>query len=134
MRVPSRRTRHRASVLAAGRAAILPEWHLAPQQSLQDSSTTFVALVSRVACNNGVTGEVLAPDVRMTGTEVIVTFTVAAKPNEPAPCQGNDEVPYQVDLGEPLGGRALVDGVCRIGDRILAKAVFCASGATRFTP
>ncbi|MEV4704635.1 hypothetical protein [Actinoplanes sp. NPDC049316] len=107
-------------------------WYVAPEQNLQESSTAFTALVTRVACNNGVTGEVLPPEVRLTPTEVIVTFQVAAaKDQEFAPCQGNDKVPYDVELGEPVNGRSLVDGLCLSADRAVARSIFCAPDATR---
>ena len=108
-------------------------WNLKPDQSLEVSSTTFTALVSRLGCNGGVTGQVLAPEIRMSGSEVVVTFSVAPKQPGPATCPGNDEVSYQVDLGEPLQGRAIVDGQCLPG-REAATTVFCASGPTRFRP
>ncbi|MEU4420783.1 hypothetical protein AB0F81_09160 [Actinoplanes sp. NPDC024001] len=98
---------------------------------MQRSSTTFTALVSRLGCNSGVTGEVLAPRIEPRRSEVVVTFSVAAKPpGEVASCQGNDQVPYEVDLGEPLNGRPLVDGQCR---GPAAGTSFCEPDATRFT-
>ncbi|WP_148307878.1 hypothetical protein [Actinoplanes friuliensis] len=109
-------------------------WYLAPGQNLQSSSRTFTALVSRVDCNNGITGEVLTPEVRSTGAKVIVAFTVAAKQAEYGLCQGNNKVPYQVDLGEPWDDRTLVDGLCLTADKALARSIFCASGATRLEP
>ncbi|MGA5303215.1 hypothetical protein ACPCHT_25025 [Nucisporomicrobium flavum] len=107
-------------------------WYVAPQQNLQESSTAFTALVHRVACNSGVTGDVLKPEIRMTETEVVVTFTVAPKEREIAPCPGNDEVPYEVKLNEPLNGRSLVDGLCLSADRFLARSGYCTPSATRF--
>lgn len=40
-------------------------WVLGPDQSIDRSSTTFTALVSRLECNNGVTGDVLAPEIHV---------------------------------------------------------------------
>lgn len=106
-------------------------WHLAPGQSLTASSTGFTALVSRMDCNGGVTGQVLPPAIRSTSSEIVVTFTVAAKSPGPAPCQGNNQVPYEVELGEPLRGRALVDGLCGEGGT-QAGTAFCEPTATRY--
>jgi hypothetical protein len=108
-------------------------WDLKPDQSLERSSTTFTALVSRLGCNSGVTGQVLAPEIRMSESDVVVIFTVAPKQPGPAACPGNDEVSYEVDLGEPLQGRVIVDGQCLPG-REAATTAFCASGPTRFRP
>ena len=87
---------------SAGDAAV---WGLGPDPRLAPRATTFTALVSRLGCNDGVTGEVLPPEIRRSGTEVVVTFSVTPKQDGPASCPGNDEVPFDVDLGEPLGER-----------------------------
>ncbi|WP_088317033.1 hypothetical protein [Kineosporia sp. R_H_3] len=73
---------------------------------------TFTALVSRIRCSGGVTGEVFAPAVVETAEEVVVTFTVVPIDPGPHPCPGNDQVPYEVTLSAPLGQRALIDGTC----------------------
>jgi hypothetical protein len=69
----------------------------------------------------------------MSESEVVVTFSVAPKQPGPAECQDNDQVPYEVDLGEPLRARALVDGQCLPGGEA-ATTSMCARGATRFSP
>jgi hypothetical protein len=76
------------------------------------AATQVDVLVSRIECSGGVTGEVLEPGVVTTETEVVVTFTVAPRPPGAYSCPGNDEVPATVDLGAPIGTRALVDGSC----------------------
>jgi len=86
-------------------------WSLAPDQNLDASSTEFTALVSRLGCNSGVTGEVSEPSVTFTGTTVSVSFTVPHSSG--GFCPGNDAVPVTVRLSEPLGDRDLVDGQCR---------------------
>ena len=115
---------------AGGDAAV---WSLGPDQSLQRSSTKFTALVSRLGCNNGVTGQVVAPETHMSEHEVAVTFSVAPKQPGAAACPGNDQVSYEVDLGEPLRDRALVDGQCLPGGEAVSTS-FCATGPTRFRP
>ena len=72
----------------------------------------MTALVERVGCSGGTTGKVLAPGIRRTRDEVVITFTVERLPPGFYTCPGNDQVPYRVDLGEPLGRRKLVDGLC----------------------
>src|SRR4051794_26856532 len=39
-------------------------WVLRPGEDLQRSSTRFTAVVSRLDCNDGVTGQILAPAIR----------------------------------------------------------------------
>jgi hypothetical protein len=87
-------------------------WRLAPSQTLDANTTTFSALVTRLGCNSGVTGDVNNPDIELTDDQVVITFTVS--PGEPssAACQGNNQVAYTVELPEGLGDRALVDGEC----------------------
>lgn len=108
-------------------------WRFAPDQSLQPSSTMFTALVSRVDCNSGVTGHVLAPEIHLSESRVVVTFSVAPSPPGGGRCQSNDQVPYQVQLSEPLEGRPLVDGRC-LNDAEGEYASFCSPDATRFRP
>jgi hypothetical protein len=89
-------------------------WSIDPGAPPSPTSSTFTALVSRLACNGGVTGTVLRPGVVATATEVVVTFTVADD-IDGGTCPDNDEVPYEVELGQPLGDRVLVDGGCAPG-------------------
>ena len=107
-------------------------WELAPGQSLGPESTTFTALVTRVSCNNGVTGSVNEPGLGIGDDAVVVTFTVSPGRPESASCPGNDAVPYVVTLPEPLGTRSLVDGACESAD--VADSATCASGAVRRLP
>lgn len=60
-----------------------------------------------------------------------MTFRVT--PGEPsaASCPGNELVPYRLELPEPLGDRALVDGVCDEDDDTYA---YCASNGVRHRP
>ena len=95
---------------ASGEAAAV--WNVAPGQSLDADSTAFTALVHRVGCNSGVTGDVNDPTIEVDDEEVVITFTVS--PGEPssASCPGNEPIAYEVELPEPLGDRKLIDGEC----------------------
>lgn len=108
-------------------------WSLKPGQRLQESSTGFTALVTRLGCNGGITGEVLAPQIRFGEAEIVVTFAVAAKEPGAATCVGNNQVPYEVDLREPLRDRALVDGQCLPGAEATTTS-YCTPDSTRFKP
>ena len=93
-------------------------WTLDRSRPAPDStSTSFSVLVTRLGCHSGVTGDVLPPDIELEDERVIVTFSVDPDvgPTEMFDCQGNNEVPYAVDLEEPVGMRALVDGNCLEG-------------------
>ncbi|MEJ5868015.1 hypothetical protein WDV85_09720 [Pseudokineococcus sp. 5B2Z-1] len=87
-------------------------WDVAPGQALESGSASFTALVARLGCNSGVTGEVNPPHIEETDDVVTITFTVSPGPPEAADCPSHDAVPYEVELSSPLEGRLLVDGAC----------------------
>ena len=113
-----------------GEAAV---WSVAPGQNLQPSTRTFTALVTRLDCNSGVTGDVLPPEVRADGSRIVVTFLVTPKRADAARCPANDQVRFEVDLGEALQRRSLVDGHCLPGQPGV-RTVFCLPDGVRFTP
>lgn len=116
---------------APGDAAV---WKLESAIDVVASSTTFTALVNRLGCSGGVTGDVLEPLIEVGETEVVVTFFVAALDSDlEQTCPGNDEVRYTVNLDEPIGQRQLLDGSCRSGAEA-ASTSFCAAGAARWVP
>ncbi len=108
-------------------------WELQSDQRLTTSSTGFTAIVSRLACNSGVTGDVVAPDVEFGESEIVVTFQVEPEDPDAADCQGNEWVPYDVTLTEPIGDRALIDGQCLPGGAA-EQTVFCDPEHSRWTP
>lgn len=118
------------SVDARDRATAM--WYVAPSQALDSGAMRFTALVSRLGCNSGVTGTVNPPEVRITADKLVITFTVSPGPPQSADCQGNPAVPYVVELPEPLGARALVDGACDAAEA--ARTAFCESGGVRRSP
>lgn len=95
-------------------------------------SSTFTALVSRLGCNSGVTGQVLHPGIRASETDIIVTFTVEPDPDG-GDCPTNDLVPFEVYLGQRLGDRVLVDGACS-GDEGAGRTSFCDPDGVRWDP
>lgn len=114
------------TVLADAEEGETAVWLLGSEGLPEADSPTFTALVSRLACSGGVTGEVLDPSIEVSADEVVVTFTVGPLPEGEGvyTCQGNTPVPYVVDLGEPLGARPIVDGACRSTEA--ASTSFCA--------
>lgn len=86
-------------------------WRTDPDAPPDPRSTSITALVTRLGCASGETGPVLRPGVLREVDRITITFTVEAIHGF-QDCQGNPEVRYVVDLGEPLGDRELVDGGC----------------------
>lgn len=124
-----------ASVLAgcgSGGGTGAATWVVAPDEQIAAGTTTFTALVTRLSCSGGVTGTVEEPRIRVTDEQVILTFRVSPEDPAAADCQGNDAVPYDVELPEPLGDRALVDGACE--DRSIAGTAACSAGPVRAVP
>lgn len=105
----------------AGDAAV---WEADRGEPPEPGATTFVALVTRLGCNGGVTGDVLAPTVKVTPDEIVVTFTVAPLAPGHHTCPGNEAVRYEVDVGEEIGDRPLRDGACAPGGEA-ATTTFC---------
>jgi heat shock protein HslJ len=116
---------------AKGTAAAV--WTVAPDQDLNAEASEITVLVTRLGCNSGVTGGVAEPDVRLEDDRVVLTFTV--RPGEPsaADCPGNNQVPYAVDLREPIGNRQLVDGQC-LPEGEAAGTSFCQPDGVRYSP
>ena len=84
-----------------------------------DGSTLTLAVTER-ACANGEAPEGRRVEAAVSETDDEVAITVFIEPVAGgASCPGNPSFPFEVELAEPLGGRALVDG---------------SSGATKSTP
>jgi hypothetical protein len=99
------------------------------------SSTSFTANVIRLECSGGITGEVLAPKIVLSESEIVVSFSVAPLPQGEGEytCPGNPPVPYVVELGEPIGARQLIDAACRPGG-VAERTTWCADGDARWSP
>ena len=103
-----------------------------PAESLSTASDSFTAVVNRLGCSGGVTGEVYEPGIVIGDSEIVVTFSV--EPLDPGDyaCPSNDEVPYVVNIGEPIGERRLVDGAC-LDDGEAASTSSCEAGPERWS-
>ena len=83
---------------------------------MAESSETFSALVNRLGCSGGLTGEAFEPAIEVGETDVIVTFYVAPLDGDlEQTCPGNNGVRHEMDHGVPIGQRHLVNGSCRDG-------------------
>lgn len=107
-------------------------WTVQAADHLGPDTTSFTALVSRLGCNNGVTGDVHDPEVSVEPGRVVVTFAVDPIETD-ASCPDNDDVPYEVVLPEPLGDRSLVDGQCASGADASHTAL-CRPDGIRYSP
>jgi hypothetical protein len=108
-------------------------WSVDPDAPPSRTASTFTARVTRLGCHGGVPGEVLRPRVVVTDDQVVVTFTVATDVGT-FTCPGNDRVPYEVDLGAPLGDRILVDGTCSPGGEAATTTLCGEHGGVRWPP
>jgi hypothetical protein len=114
-----------AHALDSGAAAV---WTLRSSTQVGFGHHHFTAMVRRLGCNNGVTGTVQAPDVELRDDSVVVTFGVTPE-HKTENCLGNDGVPYEVSLPEPLRHRSLVDGQCKSE---ASGTSFCRQGGIRY--
>lgn len=125
-----------SAVLASGCSLFNDEaaatWDFTKGQTPDSDTTAFTVEVTRLGCNSGETGTVNDPDIEMTDTQVVITFTVS--PGEPrsADCQGNNAVSYDVELPEALGERELVDGGCASTEA--TSTAPCQRSGVRYTP
>ncbi len=87
-------------------------WAFDPAQPEPDATTqVFDALVTEMSCNSGepADGRIVGPQIVRTADTVLIVFAVRPRPGD-QDCQGNPSTRVRVDLGEPLGNRALLDG------------------------
>lgn len=114
---------------AAGETAV---WEIDPARAPRGDTRVIAAMVSRLGCASGETGEVYAPSVVEKDDEVVVTFTVAPLRDGVALCPANKPVPYSITLERPLGDRALLDGACERKDAMTTS--WCLSSQRWPTP
>jgi hypothetical protein len=102
---------------------------------IANGSTSFTANVIRLECSGGVTGQVLAPEIVLSDSEIVISFSVEPLPQGEVEytCPGNPPVPYVVELGEPIGLRQLIDAACLPGGAA-ETTTLCADGAARWSP
>ncbi len=102
-------------------------WRIDPSEPVDAATDSFTALVTRLGCNGGITGQVFDPTIEIEPTKIIVTFSV--EPVAGGDCPSNDEVPMTVELGEAIGERAVFDGACLEGEATTTS--FCTDDGQR---
>lgn len=106
-------------------------WSLAPDELLDPKTTFLVVEVSRLGCASGITGTVLDPQIHYDETQVLLRTDVEKIGQGAHDCQGNDAVPVEIHLGQPLGVRELVDAACLQGEAVGTAAC---TEAVRWAP
>ncbi len=86
-------------------------WQPAPGADLSPSSTAIDVLVREWACTGDATaeGRVVVDDVRYEADAVTVTLAIIPLGGAHE-CPGHPDTPFTIELAEPLGNRALLDG------------------------
>ena len=106
-------------------------WSLAPEELLDPKTTFLVVEVTRLGCASGITGTVLDPQIHYDETQVLLRTDVEKIGQGAHECQGNDAVPVEIHLDQPLGVRGLVDAACLQGEAVGAAAC---TEAVRWAP
>ena len=106
-------------------------WTVVDDDPPTTTAESFTAMVERLGCSGGETGEVLEPAVVANEVRVVVTVSVEPLPPGGYTCPGNKAVPYVVELDEPIGERQLVDGACLSGEAVSTSK--CSDGAVRWS-
>ncbi len=106
-------------------------WSLAPEELLDPKTTFLIVEVTRLGCASGITGTVLDPQIQYDETQVLLRTDVERIGPGAHECQGNDAVPVEIHLDQPLGVRELVDAACLQGEAVGTAAC---SEAVRWAP
>jgi hypothetical protein len=106
-------------------------WSLAPEELLDPKTTFLVVEVTRLGCASGITGTVLDPQIHYDETQVLLRTDVEKIGPGAHECQGNDAVPVEIHLDQPLGVRELVDAACLQGEAVGTAAC---TEAVRWAP
>ncbi|WP_127475890.1 hypothetical protein [Microbacterium sulfonylureivorans] len=104
-------------------------WQLLAPDEIEATTTTLAIAVTRLGCASGETGEVLAPRVTFEVGQIVIQVDVEPLGDGMYECPGNDAVMVEVELEDPVAGRALVDGACLEGEAATTAA--CADGPVR---
>lgn len=107
-------------------------WELLHPGRVGPTDQGLMVGVTRLGCSSGVTGQVLPPQVAYGQDRIVVRTDVERLPDGASSCPGNDVVPVEVHLEEPIGGRDLVDAACLEGEAVGTAA--CPQGPRWSSP
>lgn len=105
-------------------------WQFAVPDTVDVETTALTLEVTRLGCSGGVTGDLLTPWIVYEDDRIVIQIDAEPLGDGAYDCQGNDAVPVEVELEEPIGDRELVDGACLEGDATTTAA--CEGGAVRW--
>lgn len=113
-------------------------WAIDPAAPPSRDDSTVAVLVTGLTCRGGERTRVLRPGVVITDSKVEITFSVERPETAPGQtletCPGTEAVPYEVQLGQPVRRRALVDGICQRLAHIADSAVCEPNDGRRWPP
>lgn len=107
-------------------------WELLDAETVGPDSTKLTVGVTQLGCSNGKTGQLLEPVVSIGEDDMVIRVDAQPLGEGGFNCPGNDVVPVEVTLLEPLGDRKLVDAACLAGEAL--RTASCATGAVRWQP
>ncbi|MEH3076702.1 MAG: hypothetical protein PGN11_08455 [Quadrisphaera sp.] len=84
-------------------------WSLPLNARVDPASTSVTILVEEQGCSSGQVPSIAKPQVELGATSVTIAVRTRERVALTQSCQSNPGTPYEVDLGEPLGDRALID-------------------------
>jgi hypothetical protein len=89
------------------------DWRLAPGEPSDATATTLDVVVSERECVSGqaVGDRLLGPQVVMTEDALRMAFAAEPPPGDAFDCPSNPEALVTVELPEPLGERAVIEGL-----------------------
>ena len=93
-------------------------WRIDPEFGLDPASTMIHLLATEGECASGqaMGARLRSPHVVITNGEVRITLVADPPQGDLQTCPGNPEQPVVIELGMPLGDRAVVDGLAVLGD------------------
>jgi hypothetical protein len=89
----------------------IASFRVAPNEGLEPTATEIAVLVTERACNSGEDARGRIVVAAIEEDDQSVTVTLAVRPRGGGQdCPSNPETPFVVELPEPLGNRAMLDG------------------------
>lgn len=95
--------------LAEGNQGGRAEVRLADAPSPSDTSLQLLVMERACASGQSAEGRIVVDELELTATEVRLRVSVTPPPGDSQTCPANPWTPVEVDLGEPLGDRTVVD-------------------------
>lgn len=110
-------------------------WELDPSAPPPEMAQSQVrVLVHGIACSGSRKRTLRPPRVQVEDERVVVTFSAEPLPRGTYSCPGIPGQPYTVDVGQPIGNRRLVDGIC-LHSGPLVETSYCETDrGVRWTP